>query len=768
MVQSNDYYLQLEIDRFITHVKNSICHTSKKPIVFWIDLFCGAGGTSTGIQFANIKNMFVAACVNHDENAINSHRENHPETLHFTEDIRDFNVVIKLKRLLDALRIEFPECVVNIWASLECTNFSKAKGGQSRDADSRTLANHMFMYLEHLNPNYFWVENVTEFQAWGPLTGKVINYKQPIANNKFENRKCCRVDYVKDANGVINVEWDAVPESMKNGQDYLGWVDAVREMDFKFDWKILNSADFGAYQSRERLFLQFARPSYKIAWPEQTHTKDKVESTLFPMEKHKAVREVLDLDIVGESIFDRKKFFKSAKTAAKYLKEGKKATEIFVKALDPNPEIPLLRVKKAAAGILIETVQNYINQFGPCVLYREDPYVENTLKRILAGCIKFVPRGENVFTKRYNGGSVGTEYKSNSIERPMSTILSNNTHALVETVFLKKYFSGRPEGKVISIDGPAGTITTVGGQGVVTATHLGTYYGKAGVHSVESPSPTLTTKDRVSVVDADFLVDYQYKSTARSLEDPGPTLLTKDKFALVKAEFIDEQYGNSTGVSADEPAGALTVNPKLALVQTEGYFMDKQYGTGVAQSIEQPAGSVTTSNKFSVVKMDRFIMDTSFNNVGKSIDEPSNTILACRKAQYLVNAEISDFIFNPGWGSNSQSASDPCCTVIARQDKAPLSYVSTVYGNGIIYIYEDDSPTMIKIKEFMAEYGIIDIKMRMLLIKELKRIQGFPEDYILIGTKTEQKKYIGNAVEVTMATALTLACYNVTQYKKAA
>ena len=36
--------------------------------------------------------------------------------------------------------------------------------------------------------------------------------------------------------------------------------------------------------------------------------------------------------------------------------------------------------------------------------------------------------------------------------------------------------------------------------------------------------------------------------------------------------------------------------------------------------------------------------------------------------------------------------------------------------------------------------------MRMLKINELLKIQGFPEDYILIGTKTEQKKYIGNAV----------------------
>ena len=58
---------------------------------------------------------------------------------------------------------------------------------------------------------------------------------------------------------------------------------------------------------------------------------------------------------------------------------------------------------------------------------------------------------------------------------------------------------------------------------------------------------------------------------------------------------------------------------------------------------------------------------------------------------------------------------------------------------------------MVKIKEFMALYGIVDVTMRMLTILELKRIMGFPEDYVLIGTQAEQKKYIGNAVEVNIA-----------------
>ena len=79
---------------------------------------------------------------------------------------------------------------------------------------------------------------------------------------------------------------------------------------------------------------------------------------------------------------------------------------------------------------------------------------------------------------------------------------------------------------------------------------------------------------------------------------------------------------------------------------------------------------------------------------------------------------------------------------------------SAAYGNVFIEVFEDDSPMTKNIKEFMAIYQIVDILMRMLKILELKLIMGFPEDYMLIGTQADQKKFIGNAVEVNMARVL--------------
>ena len=112
---------------------------------------------------------------------------------------------------------------------------------------------------------------------------------------------------------------------------------------------------------------------------------------------------------------------------------------------------------------------------------------------------------------------------------------------------------------------------------------------------------------------------------------------------------------------------------------------------------------------------------------------------------------------NPQYSSAGGSVNKPCFTLIARMDKMPPYLIATEKGNVAVVIEKGDSPAMVKIKQFMAMYGIVDIKMRMLRIQELKLIMGFPEDYILIGTQAEQKKFIGNAVETNQAKAMTTA-----------
>ena len=213
---------------------------SKESIkLMYVDLFCGAGGTSTGVETAMChgeKCARVVACVNHDPMAIASHSANHPETMHFTEDIRTLDLS-PLIRHLDQCRKKYPGALVVLWASLECTNFSKAKGGQPRDGDSRTLAEHLFRYIDAINPSYIQIENVDEFMSWGDLD----EHGHPVSKDK--------------------------------GRCYVKWCNEVIGRGYHYDFRLLNAADFGAYTSRKRFFGQFAANGLPINFPMQTFSK---------------------------------------------------------------------------------------------------------------------------------------------------------------------------------------------------------------------------------------------------------------------------------------------------------------------------------------------------------------------------------------------------------------------------------------------------------------------------------------------------------------
>ena len=142
-----------------------------------IDLFCGFGGVTYAME--NCQEVKVIAAVNHDPEAIMCHAQNHPDVRQFNEDIRHLNLD-ELRLLIEAAKRKYPKAKLVIWASIECTNFSVAKGGKPRDADSRTLAEHLNRYVEGLNPDYLMIENVREFMSWGSLheDGKPKHDKQ--------------------------------------------------------------------------------------------------------------------------------------------------------------------------------------------------------------------------------------------------------------------------------------------------------------------------------------------------------------------------------------------------------------------------------------------------------------------------------------------------------------------------------------------------------------------------------------------------------------
>jgi len=539
-----------------------------------IDLFCGAGGTTTGVERATKLGRKIAkviACVNHDAMAIKSHRANHKGVLHFTEDIRTLN----LNRLLKLVqRYRDQGYVIAIWASLECTNFSNAKGGLARDPDSRTLAEHLVRYITEISPDLVYIENVMEFMAWGPLISVTVKDEHGVES--------CPINYSVKSN-VLRVVWKGKPESRDKGKSYLRWVESIKELGYEHDWRKLDSADFGAHTSRKRYFGIFAKTGLPIVFPQATHAKKPVATDLFakPLKKWKAVREVLQLEKEGQSIFSRNK-----------------------------------------------------------------PLSDKTLLRIHAGLEKYVAGGQDAF--------------------------------------IAKYFSGRPAGKVISTEGPAGTITCVDGQALVKA--------------------------------KPFLL--KYNSTS--------------------------QAGKHIPPSVDVPCPVIACQNRLGIVNTQ--FLAKYYSNGgELQSIEEPGATLPTKDRLSMITAKPFMLSTHFDNVGRSLDQPAPVITANRKYNYIVN---------PSWFGNPHSIDNPACTVVARQDKAPLYLLTAACGSFKIPVHEGDSEAMVKIKQFMAAHGIVDIKMRMLNVTELLRIQGFPKGYKLEGTQAQKKKFIGNSVVPIMSKLL--------------
>ena len=538
--------------------------------LFVIDLFCGAGGLSEGVEEARLNGnrcAKVVCCVNHDKNAILSHDANIPDALHFIEDIRTLELS-PINTIVERIRELYPDSMIMLHASLECTNFSKAKGGQPRDADSRTLAEHLFRYIDVIDPDYIQIENVEEFMSWGDMDEK------------------------------------GKPISMDKGRLYQKWVRNVKKYGYNFEHRILNAADFGAYTTRKRFFGIFAKKSLPIVFPEPTHCKGGRQDMFSRLEKWKPVKDVLDFSDEGTTIF------------------------------------------------------------------REKPLAEKTLERIYNGLIKFVAGGKDAFLVKYNSMNRTGKYNAPGIDEPCPVVTTQNRLGVAQVCFLSKQFSGHPESKNVSVEEPAGTITCRDHHAFVSA-----HYGNGFNRSVNEPSATVTTKDRLS---------------------------------LVTPRFIANEYsGGGQHTSIDNICPAILTNPKQKLITCKPW-----------------------------------IMNTSFSNIGSNIEEPAQTITANRKWHYLMN---------PQFNSAGGSVDNPCFTLIARMDKMPPYLVATESGQIAIEIYDNDSPMTVKIKEFMALYGIVDIKMRMLRIPELKRIMGFPEDYVLVGTQADQKKFIGNAVEVTQA-----------------
>lgn len=291
--------LTMNTEKLIQHIKDNYDPNRQLRIV--VDLFCGGGGTTSG--FKKVPNTFVVACLNHDPFAIKSHFANHPHCRHFTEDIKNPDVIIEIKKIIDAIRKEFDNMVLVLHGSVDCTHFSKAKGGESRDADSRTLANYMLKYLV-IDPDYMTVENVDEFLSWGPL------YQVQNEEGLFKYKIKRTIVFYPSAYHENEEYFDSIgakpfmlPIKERKAEFYNEWVSDMSDLGYKHEYKMLNAANFEAYTSRNRYFGIFAKGDLPISFPKPTRISRKKHHLSPHLKLHKPVKDVLNLDVIGRSVF---------------------------------------------------------------------------------------------------------------------------------------------------------------------------------------------------------------------------------------------------------------------------------------------------------------------------------------------------------------------------------------------------------------------------------------------------------------------------------
>ena len=449
-----------------------------------IDLFCGAGGVTEGVEQAEYEGSKIAtvvAAVNHDPMAIESHWKNHPHVKHFEEDIRKLDIS-KMQK------IGGPGKRSILWGSLECTNFSNAKGGQSREQDSRTLAWDFCRYVEYLNTDYVYIENVREFLDWGPVIPKV------------------------DAKGNIVLDKKGkpvyVPDKTRLKEDYNAWIKKMESYGYRHEHRILNSADYGYHTARERLFIIFAKEGLPIAFPEPTHSKTGENGLL----KWNAVKGKIDLTNEGISIFEREKYGRN-----------------------PLVQNTLNRIAYGVEKFVLNGESEFLmSYYGNGSAHSlKDPLGTITTKDRYA-----LVKAEGV--KHFLLEYYGRDDAVTDINRPAKTITTNNRMALV-TVKKKQFITQNIWGSKYNqdIEGPIGAILTRDEKTLVTVQFLAhSYSGGGQLTEIEQPHPSITTVPKSNLVSVDCkkqFIEQRYgsKYNVSSLEDPLGTITVNPKSSLI-------------------------------------------------------------------------------------------------------------------------------------------------------------------------------------------------------------------------------------------
>lgn len=186
-----------------------------------VDLFCGAGGLHIGFKEAGYR---IGLSVDNNENVKKTHMYNHPFVPFWNRDIREIDTN-EIREVLDY------ESLDGIIGGPPCQGFSTIGRRVSSKPEVRNtydprneLVDEYIRLVRELQPKFFLMENVKGILTWD---------KGEFINNIIEKFKDCG---------------------------------------YTVDFKLINMADYGVPQTRERVFILGNRLNQPVSFPAPTHS----------------------------------------------------------------------------------------------------------------------------------------------------------------------------------------------------------------------------------------------------------------------------------------------------------------------------------------------------------------------------------------------------------------------------------------------------------------------------------------------------------------
>lgn len=549
----------------------------RKQIV--VDLFCGAGGFSTGAQraMATLDVPMKLYCLNHWQVAIDTHSLNHPDAVHICQDIATARP-----------HLIVPEGYVDLLLGAPtCTHHSLARGGKPTSDQQRADPWHLIPWFTELRVKRAVIENVWEYTGWGPV--------DPRTGRPIKKRR---------------------------GEYFEAWKDTIWKIGAtSIEYRKVNAANLGGATTRQRFVMKIRFDRVMIGWAPVTHQKHEPgRLELFPtLKPWKPAREIINWNIKGKSIFGRPmplapktlarilagatKFDWPRALCIKIARELERSLRHYVAKAYGLRHARKAKARKLARRKLVEYLAwlRHIRRSPDIDAYASPGRMSGPMLVVLRRNADGRSTGEPLPALAAHGQHFGLaepiiikqhfRRDLQSIDDPVPTVTGISRIALAEPFVLSQASGGAPR----STNEPLPTAPTGGAHALIAP-----YYGSGSgttCTSDKEPLPTITSKERFAMVVP--ITHSDGSRRARNVDvDPLQTITTANRGELA---FITAQFGERQGQaprvhSLDQPAPVICATGHVNLVEAEE--MDCLYRMLVVDELAAAMGFSNSHTKY--------------------------------------------------------------------------------------------------------------------------------------------------------------------------